>query len=188
VAGDLIAGRDVEIRVVRASYSHPEFGHLILEYLLSDPGDRHPVAVATGAGALGLPTELWTDDDEKQARRFANQSRELLRGIVAETASLYGGIGIEIDFATPGSLRTGRVHFPTELYVSRTLLDRDALVAVQLDAAYQDGENHEWERGKFYATWTPFVQHGGQPHDYTAVTRKSRAALAELLQSTDIAE
>ncbi|WAL68589.1 hypothetical protein ORV05_12695 [Amycolatopsis cynarae] len=160
-ARELIAGRDGDKRVVTAAYSHPEFGHLVLGYLPNDPGDRHPVAVSTAAGELGYPTEIWSADDERRARRFADRSRELLREMATETACLYGGIGIETGLATPTGVRAGRVPFPTELYVSQTLLDRDVPVAAQLAAAYRDGENREWERGRFYALWTPFVRHGG---------------------------
>jgi hypothetical protein len=109
------------------------FGLVILEYLLNEPGDRHPIAVATSAEALGLPIELWTDD----------------------------GIGVECGLPTPTELRAGRVNFPTELYVSRALLGRDAFAASRLEVAYGDG---------------------------AAVTRESCAALGEMLQSADVAE
>ena len=188
VARDLIFGRDAETRVVRAGYRHPRFGHVILEYLLNEPGDRHPVAVATSAEALGLPIELWTEDDHRQGRQFADQSRELLREVVARTDPLYGGIGVEFGLPTPTELRAGRVNFPTELYVSRALLGRNTLAVSRLEAAYGDGDIDDWEDGRFYACWTPFVQHETQKNDYAAVTQESRAALSEILQSSHVAE
>lgn len=181
-AADLIAGRDVKSRVVKASYSHPQFGDLILSYLLNGAGDRHPIAVVTSAGALGLPTDSWTEEDQTEVRQLVDKSRELLRTIVATTNSLYGGIGVETRLATPTNLRTPDVNFPTELYVSRILLDGDAAATAQLTAVFANGEVSEWENGNFYAAWAPFVRRESQTFDYRAISSESRTILAHLLK------
>jgi len=174
----LIAGDDPALRVVKAGYAHPEFGTVVVEYLLGDPADRHPLAVSMGAGALGMPPERWAGDDRRAADALDAWSRKVLRAAPVQCDALYGGVAVEATLPTPTRLSAGKHHLSQGLYVSQHLLDRDPEAESTLRRAFADGEASEWERGLFCSAWGPHT--GYDIHTADHVDR----AVAEVLTRT----
>lgn len=178
----LISGEDPALRVVAAEYSHPEFGLVTVEYLLRHHGDRHPIAVTPSAGPLGLPPEIWSEDDQRGARKLAQWSRALFESATSGCDPLYGAIAVERTLPGPSELRAGNIELYAELYVAERLLERSPEASERLRAAYL-GDETEWEKGRFYASWAPYTASGTDLGDPRNTALSSAEALGTMLES-----
>lgn len=172
--GELIAGEDTKTRVLKAGFTNRQCGRLVVEYLQRVGPGRHPVAVSTGSGSLGIPDFLWTTAQRQNAYSMGEWSRELLETVCSRWDVLYGAIGVEFSMPTPWQIKTKRPRLPTEIFVSRQLAGQGGLVEEGLRRAFVDGELLEWNSGLFLSGWAPFNA------NHVTVTDPSKTAAAAL--------
>jgi hypothetical protein len=67
-------------------------------------GEPRPLAVTIYAGPLSLPVELWSRQNRRAAKRHLVWMERLLVALSESAEALYGAIGIEAVFPTPGAL------------------------------------------------------------------------------------
>jgi hypothetical protein len=181
----LIGGEDPALRVVKAEYSHPGFGIVIVEYLLRYDGDRHPIGVVTYAGPHGMPIELWTDDDRRISGELTQWSRSVLESATSKCDPLYGAISVEQTLQGPSRLMSGDVELPHEVYVAKRLLNRNQAATGRLRSAFTGGNEADWPNGRFYAAWSPYTDtgHGPEPANLREDRVSAGEALREMLSS-----
>ncbi len=103
----IMAGDPATGRPVRAGFAHRKLGVVVAEYLAAPSGDQHPIGVSLGAGALGVPRDLWKGSDRAKASQLAQWSTDLLRVTSASGIALYGGIATKPRW-TPSSCEVVR--------------------------------------------------------------------------------
>jgi hypothetical protein len=152
----IVAGEDSDGWAVRAGFQRKGGGLVLVEYLAAADRDRHPIAVSVAADGLGIPIELWRKPERVSAARLADWATNILRELTVRCEVWYGAIGVEYTLATPSDLANGSASLPSELFVSRPLLDVDAALDEALLGVFSDGVVSEWTGGFFYSGWAPF--------------------------------
>lgn len=181
----LLAGRDDRLRVLRSEFSHPKFGQVIAEWLPRTGAGRHPVGISLSAGPLGIPDELWSAKDRRQARVIAAWVTTFLERVALDCAVLYGGIEVEGKLPTPAELaarENGGERLTTLLFVSAELLGRAAELEGHLRQVFAGGEVLHWDNGIFLSGWRPFNSTHGGVADPDRVGRLAAAALRNVLR------
>lgn len=178
--GQLIAGQDPALRVLRAGCSHRKFGKVIIEYQQKTGPGAHPIGVSVAADSLGIPEQLWSASQKRSAYAIAEWSRTLLETAVPRCAALYGAVGVEFSLPTPWQLSNGKPRLATELFVSRRLLDQDEAGERKLRQAFSGGEVVVWGEGVFFSGWAPYNSRRITVDDPTVVTD----AAARVLRSS----
>lgn len=171
----MLAGDNQLGRPIKAGYVHPQFGVVVVEYLGTAAGDRHPVGVSLGAGPQGMPSQWWSDADRRTAARMVEWTTQLLKAASRAVRASYGGIAEEDTLASPSALVQGR-WLQSELFVSRTLLEKDDSLREVLREAFAGDAEAEWGHGSFYSGWGPYNRRGVTLPDIP--TRFGRAAVA----------
>lgn len=152
----IVAGKDPRLRAVKAAFSHHKFGKVVVEYVLSLAGDLHPIALTVSASSLGFPERLWTGRQRRSAYVMADWTGTALEVASARCDALYGAIGVEYSLPTPRQFRDGKAKLPTEVFVSRRLLDGSSSVESGLRRAFAGGEVTDWANGTFLSGWAPY--------------------------------
>jgi hypothetical protein len=152
----LVAGQDPALRVIRARYSHREFGKVIVNYELRHGSGPHPIGVTVSADALGYPEDDWSASMRRSACALDDWSRDVLRAAAAKCDPLYGAIGVEFSLSPPQELMAStQPGLTTQLFVSRHLLDEDRRLDPKLREAFSGAEITDWNEGIFYTGWAP---------------------------------
>lgn len=154
----LVAGQDASMRPIRAGY-RVRSDVVVVEYLASSGGDRHPIGISTGAGALGIPVEMWQKNERKSAGKLARWAIDVLQLVVTQCDPIYGAIGVEYSLATPHELASRNATLPSEVYLSRGLAS-DASIRDAFGNDFRGAEVAEWLAGWFYSGWEPFNSSG----------------------------
>lgn len=152
----IVAGGDPSGRPVRAGYSRGRSDIAVVEYLAAPRSDRHPIAVSTGAGTLGIPIEMWGKAERRSGEKLARWAVAVLHGIATQCNALYGAIGVEYSLATPSELANRSASLPSEVYLSRRLASDLAEIQDEFANDFRDAEIVEWPDGWFYSAWGPF--------------------------------
>jgi hypothetical protein len=152
----MVAGRDPAVRPVRAGYLARPGGIAVVEYLSAWRASRHPIAVSTAAGALGVPVDGWGRGERGAAARSVRWALQVLQGMTTNCAAVYGAIGVECDLATPGELASGAATLPSEIFLSRRAAAGMPGLWESFADNFRDGEIVEWPTGWFFSGWAPF--------------------------------
>lgn len=179
----LVAGQDPGLRVIRARYSHREFGKVIVHYELRNGSGPHPIGVTVSAGAQGYPEDLWSASMRRSAYAIAGWTRDVLQAASSRINPLYGAIGVEFALSPPQELIAGGSDLGTELFVSRRLLDEDRSLDSKLREAFSGGEITNWREGTFYSGWAPYNTRRASVRDTAATIRAAARALANALRT-----
>jgi hypothetical protein len=177
--GDLIAGRDENIRVVRAAYSHRDLGKVLVEYQWKRGADRHPVCVSTAADSLGLPHHIWTDDDREAAYSIGTWARDTFEQLITECKAEYGMISVENSLPTPSMLKTLRLPLSTEIFVAGTILHRQAFLESGLRDLFATGDIKHVGDGIVFSGWAPFNSQRTTLDDPDRAARKVASLLGD---------
>jgi len=168
-------------RPVRARYMHKRFGRIVVEYMAGHAGERHPIAISTSAEALGMPDSLWGREEKTSARKLAEWTIALLKAATVSSDALYGGIGVEFTLPTPMKLSSGASFIPSEVFVSRNLLERHKSLLDALIEDFEGSEEAHWDHGVFFSGWAPYNRRtwtlDGIPHRFS----KSSSMLGKLI-------
>ncbi|MFC4059657.1 hypothetical protein ACFOWE_15235 [Planomonospora corallina] len=176
----LLAGEDADLRVVKAAFSHRTFGLVVVEYILKYGPDRHPVGVTTSAGALGMPDFTWSKSDRRKGRSLAAWSAEVLRAAVQRCKPLYGAIGVEFSLPTPRRLVVDHELLPTEVYLSRRLLDGGAQSGAAFRRLFPRASH--WDDGTFFAAWGPYVGRGSGFASTASIASAAQPMIAAMVR------
>jgi hypothetical protein len=179
---DLVVGADPARRPVRAGFSHKKFGTVLVEYLGAPAGERHPMAVSLGAGALGLPEQLWSRADRSAADKIVRWSKAILEDMTETNPVRYGAIGVEFTLATPAHLGDDSLGLTTELFVSGELLATAPAVDAGLRDLFGAVGLTEWRKGLFVAGWAPFNERHVSIDDLAEARRRCRQLLARAVR------
>jgi hypothetical protein len=178
----LVQGQDPSLRVIRAAYSHREFGKVIVRYVLREGSGPHPIGVTVSAGPYGLPEEMWSASMRRCAYAMDGWTRNVMQAAAARCHPLYGAIGVEFSLSPPEELIAGGHDLSIELFVSRHLLDADISLDSKLRAAFSGGEVTNWDEGTFYSGWAYDAQRASV-RDTTFTVRAAASALATALRT-----
>src|SRR4051794_35068 len=63
----LIAGKESDLRVLRAGFKHRKFGVAVVEYLQKTGPGSHPISLSVSAEAFGIPESLWSSAQRRSA-------------------------------------------------------------------------------------------------------------------------
>jgi len=151
-----IAGKEPELRALRAEFNHRKFGRVIVEYLQGIGPVAHPIGLSASAGSLGIPENLWSTGQRRSAYSIADWTRSLLELATLQCNALYGGIGVEFTLLTPWKIKEGAPRFATEIFISRHLIDRSVTLERKLRQAFPGGETTSWNNGLFFSGWAPY--------------------------------
>lgn len=177
----LLAGCDPTARVLKAGHMHEKFGLTVVEYILRVGAGAHPIGISMGAEWLGIPDELWTDDQRQVAYELGDWNLDILRSMTSRSGPLYGSIGVEHTLPTPSQLGKAGAVVTTELYVSYRLLGSFGPLRERLAEAFTGGAVVEWERGLFYSGWAPYNPHRVTVNNPEATMNHVTKALAQAI-------
>ena len=121
-------------------------------------GERHPLEVAIHAGPLALPVELWSRRDRQAAKRILAWIERLLLALSRSTEALYGAIGIEAVFPTPGALAAAAERSawrPTTWFWSNLVSDLAGSDEADLLACLSQAAVTRATAGTLFRAWRP---------------------------------
>jgi hypothetical protein len=150
----LTSGQHREHRPVRAGFRRGE--HLVVvEYGRAPTGELHPIIVATHAGLLGLPEDIWDEDDRASAEELASWSMGLLAEAVRDANALYAAIDVERSLPTPAELADGQGSIG-QPFISQALIDSDPTLLPSLRTLRANDEEITWPSGHLFTSIVPF--------------------------------
>jgi hypothetical protein len=159
----LMAGDDPDRTVVKAEFTTPEAGLLVVAQLPRAGGDdRHPVDASVYADSLGVPPWAWEAGDAERAAELAGWARGLFRAACEEIGPLYAELTIETTLATPSALTDADLG---NVYVADRLLLADPQLEHDLRMTYVAGDVARWTTGLYCSTWAPFNEAGRSAGD-----------------------
>lgn len=179
--GDLVAGRDEELRVLRAGYLVDD-EPWVVTYQLGAEDETHPVAAVRYADVLGVPEDDRDDAQRARAGDLADATTDLLLEAAARTLPLYAAIDVEAELPTPRALAGGG-YLGGVVFLGRALLDSSRALLPSLLDLWPTATEARWTTGVFVSDVPPF---GGPHRDFSPSTGARREA-AELLGAAALA-
>jgi hypothetical protein len=178
---ELVADPASATRLLRAGFSHRKYGKVVVEYVQRVGLGRHPIALTVASDSLGIPDSIWSGRQRKSAYALAAWSTSALRTASSLSDPLYGAIGIEFSLPAAPKLAAGQGRVPSEVFVSRRLIEADQSLEERLRQAFAGGDVAAWEHGRFYSGWAPFTSRRVSVEDPKAAADNAARALRSAL-------
>lgn len=164
-AGELPYRDDDGQRLIRAYVAVEDVGPVVVTYEAAKSAKRHPVTAYFGDDVLGIPEEVWSEEDRAQAVKLYAWASRTFDAACTRTGALYGQLAAERPLPLPAELAEG-TDFDGAVYLSAELIGAERSFVDSLHARYGDEVVRKVPGGVVLDGHVPFGETGVPVSDY----------------------
>ncbi|GAA4530212.1 hypothetical protein [Amycolatopsis samaneae] len=168
---------DTEYRVVKAYVGTERLGPVIITYEPADGAERHPVTAYLADDVLGIPDELWSEEDRRAAAELHDWAHAVFSAACTRTVPRYAQLASETSLPLPHEILAGQ-RLDGTVYLSKELIDENLSFTDSLRVEYGAKAVEELSHGFIFDDWLPFRETGITRENYRGYAEKIREVAA----------